>query len=285
MLVGLPLAAQEKLKLWTDNPTRKEKWSELIAFMPKTPDTTGIGIIICPGGSYYWLDMNNEGFAAAKYLCGHGIAAFVLRYRTARKGNHHPAMIEDLQQAMHIVQKNATKYKINPAKIGLMGFSAGGHLVGMAAMDISSNEYRVSSIKAEESFDTHGLILDTQKVKPYFAAMIYPVVSMTDEAIVHKKSRRNLLGKKYTDKMADMLSLEKHVSSGMPPIFLLHLTGDKTVDYRNSAALDKALTEHGVPHKFMLIEENGHGGHGFGIQPNGKATGWIDEFLKWLLTL
>jgi acetyl esterase/lipase len=263
--------AQEKLKLWNDNPTQREKWSELTVFLPEKHDTSGISVIICPGGSYYWLDMNNEGYSVARYLNSRGITAFVLHYRTARHGNQHPAMIQDLQRSMQIVKENAADYKINPEKVGIIGFSAGGHLAGTAA------EYFDTDFigRGEKSFIP---------AKPYFAAMIYPVVSMED-SICHKKSRKNLLGKNHSLEAAKMMSLEKNVRPDMPPIFFLHCTGDKTVDYRNSIIMDKTLTDKNVPHKFLLLDENGRGGHGFGIKPNGKATGWIDEFLKWLQTI
>lgn len=237
-------------------------------FKPENP-VTDMAIIICPAGSYYWMSIKKEGSEVAKYLCSKGITTFVLHYRTARKNYHHPAMIQDLQRTMQIVKENAADYGINSEKIGLMGFSAGGHLVGTMA----------------EYFDTTFIVdLDTF-IKPYFAAMIYPVVTMVDEEIVHKKSRFNLLSNEYTPEMAQMMSLEKNVRKDMPPIFLLHCTGDKTVDYRNSIVLDKALTENEILHRFLLLEEKGRGGHGFGIRPNGKATGWIDEFLKWLDTI
>jgi acetyl esterase/lipase len=261
--------AQQKIKLWDDALTRKQKWSELTVFLPEKPDTSGISVIICPGGSYYWLDMNNEGYSVARYLNGKGITAFVLRYRTARRGNHHPAMIQDLQRSMQTVKENAATYKINPEKIGVMGFSAGGHLAGMAA----------------EYFDTNFIGGDEKPftiIKPYFAAMIYPVISMED-SICHKKSRRNLLGKNYSTETAKMMSLELNVRPDMPQIFLLHCTNDKTVDYRNSTALKQALAENNIPHKFLLLNDNGHG-HGFGIKQQGKAKGWIDEFIKWILT-
>jgi acetyl esterase/lipase len=263
--------AQKTVKCWKENPTYKQKWSELTAFLPDAPDSSGASVIICPGGSYYWLDMNNEGCDVAKYLCSKGITAFVLRYRTAMGDSHHPAMIQDLQRAMQLVKENAEHYGVHPEKIGVMGFSAGGHLAGTQA----------------EYFDV-DFIGGSEKItplKPSFAAIIYPVVSMTDEEIVHKKSRKNLLGKKYSPELAKMMSLEKNVRADMPPVFLLHCTGDKTVDYRNSVLMDKALTEKNVPHKFLLLDEKGCGGHGFGIRPNGKATGWIDEFLKWLQTI
>ncbi|GHT02151.1 hypothetical protein AGMMS49525_05150 [Bacteroidia bacterium] len=248
--------------------TNQQKRSELTVYLPEKEKNTGISVIICPGGSYYWLDMNNEGFSVAKYLNKQGIAAFVLRYRRALYGNHHPAMIQDLQRSIQLVKENAERYDINPDKIGVMGFSAGGHLSGTAA----------------EYFDTnfmHDLDIEPNvSLKPAFVGMIYPVVSMED-SICHKKSRKNLLGKNFSAEQAKMMSLEQNVRSDMPPVFLLHCTGDKTVNYRNSVVFDQALTEKNVNHRFLLLDENGHGGHGFGIQPNGKATGWIDEFVEW----
>jgi len=264
------VSAQERVKLWTGKHTaRQQKWSEMTAFLPEMPDTSGVCVVICPGGSYYWLDMNNEGFAVAKYLNTKGIVAFVLHYRTARSGAYFPAAIQDLQRAMQIVRENAEKYKINPEKIGVMGFSAGGHLAGTAA------EYWNKNISGFQE-------LNNSPLKPRFAAMIYPVVTMSNEETVHKKSRRNLLGNNFSQELADRMSLEKNVHPDMPPVFLLHCTGDKTVDYRNSVEMDKALTANKIPHKFLLLEEDGHWGHGFGIQPNGKATGWIEVFLEWM---
>jgi acetyl esterase/lipase len=257
LFVGLFLSAQTSIKLWEGTEmTQKQKWSELFVFLPDKQNESGISVIICPGGSYYWLDMDNEGFSVAKYLNKQGITAFVLKYRTAKRGNHHPAMIQDLNRAMQLVQANSIEYSIDPEKIGIMGFSAGGHLAGTSAI------YE----------------------KTYFAAMIYPVVSMED-SIGHLKSRKNLLGKNDSDKLKHLMSLEKNVHENMPPVFLLHCTGDKTVDVRNSIVFDKALTQKNIKHTFLLIDESGHGGHGFGIQPNGNATGWIESFLKWVNTI
>ena len=263
--------AQERLKLWNDNPTKKEKWSELTVFLPENPDDSGVSVIVCPGGSYIYLDMDNEGFAVAKYLNSKGITAYVLKYRTAMQNNRHPAMIQDLQRAMQIVKENAEIYKINPDKVGVMGFSAGGHLAGTAAI-YSDINFLDDNYKSDIP------------LKPYFSAMIYPVVSMED-SICHKKSRSNLLGTDYSPEMANMMSLEKNVREDLPPFFLMHCTGDKTVDYRNSTVLVNALTYNNIQHEFLLFEESKRGGHGFGIKANGKATGWIDVFLEWLYSI
>ena len=254
------MSAQKTIRIWNEKDTTLiQRWSKLSIFLPKQK-TTDISVIICPGGSYYWLDMNNEGFSVAKYLSKQGITAFVLKYRTAMLGNRYPTMIQDLERAMHILKANSKEYGIDSDKIGVMGFSAGGHLAGTAA------------------------IYSKTELKPYFAAMIYPVVSMQD-SICHKKSRKNLLGRNYSEEISTLMSLEKNVYSGMPPVFLMHCIGDKTVNYQNSVVLEKALLEKNVSHKFLLFDEFKKGGHGFGIKPNGKATGWIDEFLKWLLEI
>ena len=284
---GLSASAQKTIKIWDGaEMTRKQKWSELSVFLPEKPEPSGVSVIICPGGSYFWLDLNNEGFSVAQYLNKQGITAFVLRYRTALRGNHHPAMIEDLERAMQHVKENSAEYGINPDKIGVMGFSAGGHLAGTLAI---YSDMRLSDMRYEtrENTTSHNLTSHTPPFggawggSPYFAAMIYPVVSMED-SICHKRSRRNLLGKNYSDELKQKMSLEKNVHPDMPPVFLLHCTGDSTVKYRNSVVFDEALTEKNVKHKFLLLEEKGHGGHGFGIRPNGKATGWIDEFVEWM---
>ena len=267
---AMSVLAQQNIKIWDGiEMTRKQKWSKLFIFLPEKEDTLGISVIICPGGSYYWLDMENEGFAVAKYLNEQGIPAFVLKYRTAKRGNHYPAMIQDLERAIQIVKTNSNEYGIHPEKIGIMGFSAGGHLAGTAA------------IYGDRRCESENLKDQTSKIKAHFVAMIYPVVSMED-SICHQKSRKNLLGKNDDEVLKKMMSLEKNVHADMPPIFLLHCTNDKTVDYRNSVVFAKALTAHNVKHKFLLINENVKKGHGFGIKPNGKATNWINDFMKFI---
>lgn len=258
--------ASKTSRLWQgEKVSSKEKWTKLSVF-PAKKNVSGISVIVCPGGSYIYLDRFNEGSAVAKKLNKRGITAFVLRYRTAWRHNHHPAMIQDLQQAIRYVKENAAYYGIDSGKVGVMGFSAGGHLAGTAA------------VYSDTSFiENNGNI----SLRPYFAAMIYPVVSMQDD-ICHLKSRKNLLGDQYSEELKSMMSLEKNIHTGMPPIFLLHCTGDKTVEYRNSVVLDEALTHAGVRHKFMLIDEHRHGGHGFGVQSIGKVSGWINHFVTWL---
>ncbi|MDR0725073.1 MAG: alpha/beta hydrolase [Prevotellaceae bacterium] len=268
---NVSVLAQTTLKIWERTAlfTTKQKWSELTTYLPSQENNTGISIIICPGGSYCYLGMKKEGHQIARYLQSKGIAAFVLRYRVGLYGNEHPAMIQDLQRAVQLVKEMSGETGIDPDKVGVMGFSAGGHLVGTAATYFDVN-----------FMEPLGIVPDVS-LKPAFVAMIYPVVSMTDENIVHKRSRRNLLGKSNKTKaMENYLSLEKNVREDMPPIFLMHCTGDKKVDYRNSEYYAEALSAKKVKHKYLLFDEKGHG---FGIKPNGKATGWQEHFISWLL--
>ena len=170
-----------------------------------------IGVVICPGGSYFWHDSETEGHDVAKWLNKNGISAFVLDYRTGTvpafifhhrylfRGNRYPDPQDDLRQAIRIVRKNATEFGVDTAKIGAMGFSAGGHLV------MSSGE-----------------LFDLQD-RPNFIVPIYPVVTMTNNC-VHKRSRRGLLGddKQNDASLKDLLSLERHVPEDCPPVFLVY---------------------------------------------------------------
>lgn len=228
-------------------------------------------IVICPGGSYFWHDTETEGHMVAKWLQSHGVAAFVLNYRTGSllayithyrlifRGNRYPDPQNDLLMAIQHLKKNAQNYRIAPDRIGAMGFSAGGHLVMSAA----------------ELFDDED--------KPAFVAPIYPVITMTHDC-VHKRSRRGLLGesKIRNAKLRDLLSLEKHVPANCPPVFLVNCCDDPIVDYRNSELLASALTAQQVPHVYIQYKS---GGHGFGASETkgtDESRAWKAEFIKWL---
>ena len=231
-------------------------------------------VVVCPGGSYFWLDKEGEGTLVGDWLASQGIMAYVLHYRTAGwfdfafgtrllfGGNRHPDMITDLQWVLRSVREEFD------GPVGVMGFSAGGHLV-MSAAEFFGTDFTGRA--------------DGANLRPDFVASIYPVVSMR-EPCTHKRSRRGLLGEGRMGNQAlrDSLSLELHVRPDTPPVYLLRCDDDKVVDPSNSDLLDAALTEKGVPHRYVKYSV---GGHGFGAD-NRKFTEetalWQADFLKWL---
>ena len=231
-------------------------------------------VIVCPGGSYFWLDLEGEGSLVAEWLSSQGIAAYVLHYRTAGwfdftfrtrllfGGNRHPDMISDLQWALRTVREEFD------GPVGAMGFSAGGHLV-MSAAEFFGTDFTGRA--------------DGANLRPDFVAPIYPVVSMRAPC-THKRSRRGLLGEGRTGDQAlrDSLSLELHVRPDTPPVFLLRCDDDPVVDPQNADLLDAALTEKGVPHRTIRYRT---GGHGFGANKakfTEETARWQAAFLDWI---
>lgn len=259
------------VKLWKDIPDEfsgKQKRPELRIFYPKTGNNTGAAVLICPGGSYHHLGLKNEGSEVAAWFAENGITAFVLRYRVGMFGNHHPAMIEDFQRAMQILRENADFYKIDPNRIGAIGFSAGGHLVTMAGV-LGHHDF----LKAK------GITTRTSLI-PNLIMPIYPVVSMQD-SIAHVRSRNNLLTKNYTKELQNQFSMEQQIPDDMPPVFLLACKDDPVVDYRNSNVLYNALVAKNIPTVFYLFE---HGGHGFGMlrTKSEETKNWNRLLLEWM---
>lgn len=266
-MAAVVAAAQKPLNIWQGTACRHNV--ELTPYI--APGSGNAAVIVCPGGSYLWHDMQSEGRRVAEWLRDNGISAFVLRYRVAGsmafitryryilRGTRYPDALDDLQQALACVRNRAEEWGIDPSRVGAMGFSAGGHLVMSAAELLPAAE------------------------RPAFVAPIYPVVTMTDEC-VHKRSRRALLGdsRKRNRQLRDSLSLEKHVPADCPPVFLVNCKDDPIVKYRNSELLDSALTAQGVPHLYIQYAT---GGHGFGAN-DAKGTPecrqWKGEFLKWM---
>lgn len=242
--------------------------------------------IVCPGGSYFWLDRKTEGKGVAEWLQSNGISAFVLEYRVGgvpafithyrlvSRGHRYPDMLQDVQRSIQLVRENALSYGIDPNRLGVMGFSAGGHLSAMSGLFFDTCFMKPLGITPEVS------------LKPDFIAPIYPVVSFTDKS-THRRSRRGALGEgnAISQEMKDSLSLEKHVRPDMPPAYLMNCVDDPVVDYRNSELLDSAMTAAGAPHRYKQFRT---GGHGFGADP-GKTTAeaitWKEDFINWFKTL
>jgi len=243
-------------------------------------------VIVCPGGSYHWLDVKGEGIEVSEWLRDHGVNAVLLQYRTAGfnafffhyrflvRGNRHPDMICDIQRTIRYVRENADEMGIDPNRLGVLGFSAGGHLAMSAACFSDTDYTNLPSGSSEVS------------LRPDFVGAIYPVVTMKGE-YVHKRSRRGLLGEwgKYSGEKRDLMSIEENIHKDCPPVFMINCKDDPVVDWHNSLILDKALTDAGVSHKYILYET---GKHGFGVSEvygSDECHKWKEEFLVWLSEL
>ena len=274
-------AESQTVSLWEGTVLHRHH-VPLTPFLPQQPPRAAV--IVCPGGSYSWHDMETEGFLVAQWLRQNGIAAFVLKYRVQGvpaylthsrllfRGRQHPDMLEDVQRAIQWVRENDSLYGLSPSvPLGVMGFSAGGHLA------MSSASY------ADTDFLAVRGITHTASLRPDFVVPVYPVVSLSD-ACCHKRSRRALLGerRKRNPVMRDSLSLELHVPAHCPPVFLVNCKDDPVVNYRNSELLDSALTAQDIPHRYIQYRT---GGHGFGASER-KGTPecrqWKEAFLQWL---
>lgn len=233
-------------------------------YLPKTP--TGTAIVVCPGGGYGGLALDHEGEQIAQWLNANGIAAFVLRYRHAPLYQH-PVPRMDVQRAIRTVRHHAAAWGINPERIGVLGFSAGGHLTATAA-----TQFHASDPKA-------GDAIDAESARPDFAAPIYPVISMREEW-GHLGSRNNLLGPDPAQALKDEMSLETQVTKETPPIFIAFTTEDTVVPVKNGLAFYEACVANGVPVEMHLFEKGRHG-LGLGVVDL-PFKQWPDLFLAWL---
>jgi acetyl esterase/lipase len=215
------------------------------------------GVIVCPGGGYQNLAMDHEGVQIARFLNSLGVAAFVLKYRLGPR-YHHPVMLNDAQQAIRIVRGRAKEFGIEPNRLGIWGFSAGGHLASTASTHFSGPETR-----------------------PDFAILSYPVISFTTP-YTHQGSKRNLLGENPDPKLVENLSNELQVTKDTPPTFLFHTNEDTAVPPENSVLYYMALRKAGVPAEMHIYER---GRHGLGLAQMDAAGGtWPARLADWLRT-
>jgi acetyl esterase/lipase len=240
----------------------------LTIYQPENPN--GQAVVVCPGGGYIKTVFDKEGTQVAQRLIEEGITVFVLKYRIPQDETNVDkslAPLQDAQQAIRYLRQQAEKYKLNPDKIGIMGFSAGGHL----ASSVATHFHKMADPNE----------LDTTSVRPSFAILIYPVISFTDK-LTHSGSREHLIGENPHE--ADILkwSNELQVSSDTPPSFLVHAADDQVVPVGNSLAYYSACVEHGVAAEMHLYP---HGGHGFGLHNQTTEGAWIELFKNWLKSL
>lgn len=240
----------------------------LSIFLPKESKPNQTAVLIFPGGGYQHLAIDKEGTKVAEWLNTLGIAAFVVKYRLPSHKimkNKSIGPLQDAQEAMRYVRKNADKYNIDPNKIGIIGFSAGGHLASTLATHYDDKVY-----------DTNSQI----SARPDFSLLIYPVISMV-EHVTHKGSQMSLLGEHASQDVLDYFSNEKRVTPQTPPTFLVHASDDPTVMPENSVNYYLALKNNGVPAELHIYEK---GGHGFGLGVQDTSKFWTRDCEEWLKT-
>ncbi|MET3115763.1 acetyl esterase/lipase [Pedobacter sp. CG_S7] len=262
----VPTSFKEISSLGADGVLRISKVSipTLTAYLPAKEKATGTAVIICPGGGYGILAIGHEGYDIAKEFNKLGVAAFVLKYRLpddeimSDKGF---GPFQDIQQAMYVVRKNAAKWNLKVDKIGVMGFSAGGHLA--SSMSVHYNDVRIEAKDID--------------LRPDFSILIYPVISAMEQT--HAGSVKNLLGVVTTDTLKIYFSNQRSVTKATPPSFLVHAIDDKTVPVYNSISYGQALIKHNVPAEMHLYQS---GGHGFGLNNKTTADRWFNRLENWL---
>jgi acetyl esterase/lipase len=238
-------------------------------YLPPKDKANGAAVVIFPGGGYGHLAMDHEGHQIAQWLNSFGVAGFIVKYRHSRSGAGygHPAPLQDAQRAIRTVRSNAKKWDLDPNRIGIIGFSAGGHLASSAGTHFKQ---RYSEAKDE---------IDRAGCRPDFMILMYPVASFT-ESFTHKGSRRNLLGENPDAKLVWSLSNEKQVTSETPPTFLVHANDDKPVPPENSIYFYLALKKANVPAELHIYEKGGHGfGPGVG---KGPVSSWMLRCSDWM---
>jgi acetyl esterase/lipase len=239
----------------------------LTVFVPKTPSPSRTSVIIFPGGGYHINAIKHEGLDIAKKLNEWGVTAFVLKYRIpddATMINKEIGPLQDAQQAISFVRQNASKWNIDPGKIGIMGFSAGGHLASTAATHFKNPVIENTNVS----------------VRPDFLVLGYPVISFSD-SIGHTGSRDNLLGKTPSREKILEYSNELQVTSETPPSFIIHAGDDKGVLPANSIAFYQSLLKHDVPAELHIYER---GGHGFGMNNPTSEEKWMNSLRNWLVS-
>lgn len=227
----------------------------------------GTAIVICPGGGYSGLAYQHEGVQVAKWFSSIGVTAFLVKYRLPNDmimEDRSIGPLQDVQEAIRIVRRNAQEWNVDPNKVGVMGFSAGGHLASTA------------STKYDEKVYTP---IDELSARPDFSILIYPVISMH---IGHEDSKRKLIGEDASPEMIDRFSSDMQVNENTPPAFLVHSVDDDLVRVENSIRYLLALKDHNIPSELHIYEK---GGHGYGLgRKDGTTSQWPKACEEWLKT-
>lgn len=259
----------QTIKLWPDAApgamgSEPSDVPTLTPYLPPRERATGAAVIVCPGGGYQML-ADHEGRPVAEWLNTLGIAAFVLKYRIAPR-YHHPAPMLDAQRALRLVRARAGEWGIDSRRIGILGFSAGGHLASTAATHFDAGK------------PDAGDPIERVSSRPDLVILVYPVITMREQT--HGGSKRNLLGAQPDPRMVALMSNDEQVSKDTPPAFLIHTVNDAAVPVENSLLFAAALRRAGVPYEMHLYER---GPHGFGLAPNDPIlSSWPARCADWL---
>lgn len=269
------LAAEPKTELlWpagAPGATGMEKKDQptLTIYLPEENIATGTAVVICPGGGYGGLAMDHEGHQIAKWLNSFGVAGFICDYRHNGKGYKHPAPLQDAQRAIRTVRARAKEFGVKTDRVGILGFSAGGHLTSTALTHFDAGDAAATDVILKESS------------RPDFGVLCYAVIAF-EEPYTHRGSQNNLLGKEAAPDLVKSLSNEKQVTKETPPTFLWHTQEDKGVPPENSIQFYLAMTKHGVPGELHIYEK---GRHGIGLGADVPGTrDWPNACKAWFET-
>jgi acetyl esterase/lipase len=266
---SIPSSVQE-VKSGAANDIGYSKVSKptLEIYLPEKDKASGAAIVICPGGGYAFLSYNHEGTEIAKAFNQLGVAAFVLKYRLpsdAIMKDKSIGPLQDAQMAIKTVREGTAKWNLDPQKIGIIGFSAGGSLAALTG----------------SHFDD-AKINNTNKtsLRPDFMVLLYPVISMTD-SLTHGGSHNNLIGSTPTPEQVKYFSNEQNVTKNTPPTMLVHAEDDQTVNVKNSLYFYNALLKNGVPSAMIIYPK---GGHGFGLNNKTTPDNWMEHCKNWMIS-
>jgi len=256
---------EDKTKIGTEGAyVTKITEPRVEVYLPEKERGPTAAVIICPGGGYMGEVYNKEGRDFARWFQQRGVAAAVLFYRLPNDNimiDKSIGPLQDVQQAIRLVRRHSPEWRISSTRIGVMGFSAGGHLAACASTMYNEKVYAVK---------------DGTSARPDFSILAYGVLSFQD-SLAHPGSREGLLGKDFTPSKRDHFSTELHVNSSTPPTFLVHAENDELVDAQNSVRYYTALQKHHIPSELHIYE---FGGHGFGMRKDGPN--WLPDLENWL---
>lgn len=293
LLTNFPSHAQQILPLWPAGQIPNAKASaepelydtsdvvhvgrvkrpDIAVYLPPGRVATGQAVVVCPGGGYVRLAYTWEGVEIAKWLNSHGIAAIVLKYRLPEPGSNVTPRLSpllDAQRAIRLVRHHAKAWNIDPDKVGVMGFSAGGHLASTLGTHFDAQD-----APPRDS-------IDRLSARPDFMILMYPVITMS-EGYMHSGSRNRLIGENPPADLATYYSTDTQVTARTPPTILFHAGDDQAVPVENSLSFYRALVKHGVPAELHVYPT---GGHGFGLAiGKGHLETWPDRCVEWLRSL